>query len=56
MANWEQVEILRKGVQEWNAWREQNPDRAVDLSAADLRATSLGNANLRDANLSVANC
>jgi uncharacterized protein YjbI with pentapeptide repeats len=62
MANEEHVEILKKGVKEWNAWRSQNrrfvPDlfepnlMGVDLSGADLTEVWLDGANLDGANLS----
>jgi len=32
MANEEQLEIFQRGVDEWNEWRENNPDIEVDLS------------------------
>lgn len=50
MANEEQVELLKKGVKEWNAWRIYNQNTPVDLSKAHLK-----HANLREANLSGAN-
>lgn len=60
MANQEQVEILKKGVEVWNKWREDNPDVRIDLSNtklsfADIRGANLNNANLSSANLSSAN-
>lgn len=36
MANQELVEMLKRSVQEFVAWRESNPDATVDLSGADL--------------------
>jgi uncharacterized protein YjbI with pentapeptide repeats len=50
MANDEHVAILKKGVDAWNAWRDENP-----LSRADLLRANLSRANLREADLFVAN-
>ena len=36
MANPEHEEILRRGMEEWNAWRQANPNVRPDLSGADL--------------------
>ena len=60
MANDEHVAILKKGVEAWNAWRDENLQIRPDLSGADLRGANLGatairEANLSDANLSAAN-
>lgn len=65
MADEEQLEILKRGVKEWNQWRKQNPDVRIDLSSADLEGfdffcanlngSDLSNANLRLANLVLAN-
>jgi hypothetical protein len=54
VANPEHVEILTKGVAEWNAWRDDN--LTTDLSHAHLIDANLSRANLfradlRDANL-----
>ncbi|MFC2170437.1 toll/interleukin-1 receptor domain-containing protein [Calditrichota bacterium] len=51
MANPEHLAILKKGVKEWNAWREANPDIRPELSGADLSSTNLSNANLSDADI-----
>jgi uncharacterized protein YjbI with pentapeptide repeats len=70
MAKDEQVALLKKGVDAWNAWRDENanirPDlRKVNLSRANLRKSDLseanfswadlGEADLREANLIGAN-
>jgi uncharacterized protein YjbI with pentapeptide repeats len=67
MAIQQHIEILRRGLREWNVWRrsEHNftlrPDLSgVDLQGADLaegyfREVNLSNANLRGANLVRAN-
>jgi uncharacterized protein YjbI with pentapeptide repeats len=54
MANDEQVAILKKGVEVWNAWRRENPNTLPDLREAVLSAANLNYANL-DADLSGAN-
>lgn len=36
MANPEHLEILKRGVEAWNQWREKNPDVKPDLSGAQL--------------------
>lgn len=50
MANQEHLEILKKGVKEWNKWRKLNkivPDlRGTDLSAANLDTADLSAANI----------
>ncbi|MFC2170436.1 toll/interleukin-1 receptor domain-containing protein [Calditrichota bacterium] len=51
MANPEHLAILKKGVKEWNAWREANPDIQPDLNVANLSNADLQHANLRGANL-----
>ncbi len=70
MANEEHLEILKRGVKVWNAWRKKMgymfPDlaqtslRGVDLASADLsltvlRKADMGNANLKAADLTGAN-
>jgi len=37
MANDEHVAMLKKGVDAWNGWRDENPDMSPDLSKANLR-------------------
>lgn len=36
MANPEHVEILKKGVKEWNLWRKNNPEIVPDLSGTNF--------------------
>jgi len=50
MANEKQLEILRQGVEAWNAWRMGTEER-VDLSSMDFSGVDLGGVNLRDADL-----
>ena len=53
MANQEQVERLKRGVAEWNQWREQPENRVVliDLTEADLWQANLTGADLTEAHL-----
>jgi hypothetical protein len=46
MANDEHVEMLKKGVKAWNAWRLENPTLRPDLSGAHLSHEYLFQANL----------
>ena len=54
MVNPEYLEILKKGVEEWNKWREENKVLVADLRNADLRNADLSNADLRYVDLSYA--
>ena len=61
MANPEHLSILKRGVQAWNEWREENSRnitagprldlRDADLSRSDLNAADLSRADLNGANL-----
>ncbi|HLX41085.1 MAG TPA: toll/interleukin-1 receptor domain-containing protein [Ktedonobacteraceae bacterium] len=51
MANQEQVDRLRQGVENWNTWRDEHLFTAIDLTDANLKGTSLRGANLRQADL-----
>ena len=51
MANEQHVKIIKKGPEDWNRWREENPAEAIDLSGADLRGVVLTKVNLKGANL-----
>ena len=65
MANQEQLEILKQGVEVWNKWRKENPEAEIDFSKANFpeanlidinfRNVNLIDANLRNANLASAN-
>ena len=55
MANLDHLDILRNGVEGWNAWRKDHPDVQIDLSGADLRGAVLRAVNLRGANLHAVN-
>jgi len=52
MANQEQLDILKQGVQVWNEWRVEKLDVQIDLSKADLNYADLTSANFSYANLS----
>ncbi|GER89736.1 hypothetical protein KDW_38980 [Dictyobacter vulcani] len=69
MADQEHVELLKKGVQSWNAWRKMHPSivpylsyaelnginlSGADLNGADLREAKLNGSNLSEANLTTA--
>jgi hypothetical protein len=45
MANPEHIAQLKKGVEAWNAWREENRDIHPDISGADFSRANLGGAN-----------
>ena len=53
--NKKHVEILVRGVDNWNTWREKNPHVVVDLINADLRDVDLHGADLHDVNITGAN-
>ena len=55
MANNGHVAMLKKGVEAWSAWRDENLHIRPDLSGADLRGANLGATAIREANLSDAN-
>jgi TIR domain/Pentapeptide repeats (8 copies) len=52
MAKQEQLDLLKRGVREWNQWRDTNPYTRIDLCDADLRAAPLSGAYLYRADLS----
>lgn len=56
MANSQHVELIKKGTDTWNEWRENNPDVIPDLAWANLIGLDLGGINLRKANLKLAFC
>jgi hypothetical protein len=53
--NTKQYELLTKSVDEWNNWREENPDVQIDLAHANLTDANLACANLACAKLNGAN-
>lgn len=52
MANQEHVELLKRGVDEWNQWRENNPDLRPDLREINLTGLDLREVKLREVDLS----
>lgn len=46
MADPQQLGLLKRGVEGWNAWRAQHPDVTIDLSGADLAGANLTEADL----------
>ena len=51
MPNSEHFEIVQQGVDEWNKWRDENPEIEPDLSDCDLSEMRLNNANFGDTDL-----
>jgi uncharacterized protein YjbI with pentapeptide repeats len=51
VANNEHVAILKKGVEAWNNWRDENPNVVPDLSGENLTKANLSGANLSWGNL-----
>ena len=51
MANQEHLDLLRQGVEVWNAWRARQPPIMPDLEGADLREWDLNNVDLSNADL-----
>src|SRR5206468_2313012 len=54
MVHEEQLAILRRGVAEWNAWRQREWHVRLHLEKADLRQMDLKDANLHGAALNEA--
>jgi uncharacterized protein YjbI with pentapeptide repeats len=55
MANDEHVALLKQGVNDWNAWRQENESIEIDLRGADLRRAHFVEAHLDGADLRKAN-
>jgi hypothetical protein len=55
VADAEHLELLRQGVEVWNAWRATERSTRPDLSGADLSNSDLSAANLSNASLQEAN-
>ena len=51
MPNQNHFEIIKQGVEEWNQWRDENPEIEPDLSDVDLSNSKLSNANLSSTDL-----
>jgi len=56
MSNKYHLEILKKGAEQWNCWREENPEETPDFSWANLPGMDLRNYNFENANLKLAFC
>ena len=54
MADQQQHDLLRQGVDVWNAWRDQHPKILIQLSEATLSEADLSGADLSGADLSEA--
>ena len=48
MANEEHTAILKRGVREWNRWREENPEIHPDLQASPRALYLLGMAHMEE--------
>jgi uncharacterized protein YjbI with pentapeptide repeats len=51
MANPEHLDLLRQGVDVWNAWRSKEPSIRPDLTWANLREADLNGTDLNGAYL-----
>jgi len=51
MTSGEQLDFLKRGVEEWNKWRKASYAELADLSGADLRGANLIGVDLSGANL-----
>jgi hypothetical protein len=51
MANSEHLEILQRGVEYWNKWRNNNKETIPDLNGADLSGRDLKYANFLKSNM-----
>jgi hypothetical protein len=51
MADAEQLARIRRSVEEWNAWRKENPLVVADFTEADLHGADLQKAQLIEADL-----
>ncbi len=51
MANHEQLDVLKQGVEAWKEWRGKNPDVQIDLNDAHLSGANLVDAYLTFAEL-----
>jgi hypothetical protein len=55
MANNNQLQLIKRGIDIWNAWRKQNPDMEIDLTETDLSGMNLSKGNFFEATLSETN-
>jgi len=49
MADQTQLDRLKAGVDDWNAWREANSELAIDLERTNLSRANLSGAKLSGA-------
>ncbi len=56
MANENHLEILGQGAEEWNKWRQENPDITPDFGWANMPAMDLRGYDFENANLKLAFC
>jgi len=54
MANQEACAMLRRGVETWNQWRQDNPDIEIDLMGDRSTRMDLNKVNLSRAHLNFA--
>ncbi len=52
IADKEQFEVLKRGVEVWNQWRKDNDDKYIDLISANLSGADLSGVDLMGADLS----
>ncbi|MBN1315797.1 MAG: pentapeptide repeat-containing protein [Anaerolineales bacterium] len=55
MANAQHVQLIHRGVDTWNLWRNENPEIRPDLSGANFNGLYLGGFNLSLTDLSCSN-
>jgi uncharacterized protein YjbI with pentapeptide repeats len=55
MSNPEHLQLLREGVDMWNAWRSKQSSISLDLSGVDLSGVDLTRADLKRVDLAGAN-
>lgn len=55
MANQEQVELLKQGIEGWNRWRKEDPDVEINLIESNFTEANLSGAIFFGAKLSFAN-
>ena len=55
MANNQQMDLLKQGIQAWNAWRAEQTQVSVDLTGGALHGANISGANLNGVHLEGAN-
>ena len=51
MVNTKHLEVLTRGINDWNEWRREHPEMTPNLSGAVLNRANLSGANLTEADL-----